>query len=462
MPPDDEIGDQTASTMLAGRESVCVPADGADVPSVVDAEVAAAEDSGSPSNTSKPASVNASPVVEPPKPRKYRFSIAEPESFESDFGNATSSRNSRVSTRLSSRTSEVQQLLLPPSILAARVSATLRGEEANLLDNSNGRMRGSVFMLEPTASTASGTRTGSEVPPTPTFDDGDLELLKGRNSGSRSVSKSSSSSSLGEDASFSEPIGLAPFAPFNADSVAHFPSVVAEIAHEASLLSVVCSSRYEALRKKRVEKPEAFQTGSFGARLLGQFSDALQTGAYVLGKTKYMLHTQVLDLRGERKPVKPMLNREFDPQSQVDEALRSVHGASSKIACLAEDIATTVIPTKRKSNLQQTSIGRSSGSSMFGIRFKEFYEQGFETRRKLEEPVSSVEFLQCMEQFYALKGHFESVISKSNTLMRILDTQLDSQTTSIGATIKVAVAASKLKGLLNKSKQGVDERAMAS
>ena len=124
---------------------------------------------------------------------------------------------------------------------------------------------------------------------------------------------------------------------------------------QKGLLSVVISSRHDALRKKRVDKPEAFQPGGFGARILGQFSDSIQVGAYVLLKTKYMLCGQVMDVR-ERKPHKPMKNKEFDQTDQVDEAMRSIHSAASKIAMTAEELSTMVNPKKQKKIMRSRAI----------------------------------------------------------------------------------------------------------
>eukprot|EP00392_Amoebophrya_sp_AT5.2_P018065 g18527.t1 len=168
-----------------------------------------------------------------------------------------------------------------------------------------------------------------------------------------------------------------------------------------------------------------------------------------------------------------MLTREHEPDFRVDEAMRAIHGSSSKIAIAAEEISNLVTP-KRRSALSVGDRGYKHAS--FATKFKEFVKNDFEKKRRSRtsigasgvggsliggalgaaaaetETVGKDEFLACMEQFFALKNHFDSIVHKSNTLQRILDTKLE-QNTSLGGAIKVAVAASKLKKLIKPKPQ---------
>ncbi|CAD7965074.1 unnamed protein product [Amoebophrya sp. A120] len=466
---------------------------------------------------SPPPEASVAPVAGPP--RRYRFSINDPDSF--DTGDAKTSASSRVSG-----------VGVPPRL-------------SNIMGLA-GRMRGSVFMLEPNSAAT-------------VFDDGELELLTSLKSGGlRSASKSSSHSTLetstdhgaelsGTSSSSSSPgtsVEPSPACSSSAvQNLVHTPTATSstsgpqtswtgtpedverfchfsqELAHECSLLSVVISSRHDALRTKRQQKPELFASkNSFNTRILTQFADALLVGAYVLGKTKYVLSTLVLESRTERKPVKPMMIKEYEedpmttPEMLVDEAMRAIHGSASKIAVIAEDISSIVAPPKKRGSssaqanaeMSSTSSLSSTANKTFQQKLSDFVANNFEKKRKsrttsFNEIASSAsgrnssasvgrssfgevgnglgfgaaaarissgssslgvpgvdsstgvvgkeEFLVCVDQYFALKPHFESIIEKSNTLQRILDTKLEG-TTSLGGAIKVAVAASRLKKLI--------------
>eukprot|EP00391_Amoebophrya_sp_Ameob2_P005970 CAMPEP_0178994800 /NCGR_PEP_ID=MMETSP0795-20121207/7472_1 /TAXON_ID=88552 /ORGANISM="Amoebophrya sp., Strain Ameob2" /LENGTH=427 /DNA_ID=CAMNT_0020687035 /DNA_START=48 /DNA_END=1332 /DNA_ORIENTATION=- len=420
-------------------------------------------------------------TVEPAKPRKYRFSISDPDSFETDGGASTfGAAAGRVSGRNSSSSS--------------RISTS---NAAFLLENAaqskvGGRMRGSVFMLEP----ASGPLEKQQQ----VFDDGDLEFLKSTRAGSK-ASTSADSETTASDSTSSSPtttstptvlaLSSSSSSPTTSSSqsisftseedVDTFVAYVADLAHESSLLSMVVSGRHDAIRKKKAEKPELFaQPGGYSVRMLGQFADALQVGAYVLLKTKWVLMKTVVVGehsggcgRVREETSETDATREHEPDFRVDEAMRAIHGSSSKIAIAAEEISNLVTP-KRRSALSVGDRGYKHAS--FATKFKEFVKNDFEKKRRSRtsigasgvggsliggalgaaaaetETVGKDEFLACMEQFFALKNHFDSIVHKSNTLQRILDTKLE-QNTSLGGAIKVAVAASKLKKLIKPKPQ---------
>ena len=55
-------------------------------------------------------------------------------------------------------------------------------------------------------------------------------------------------------------------------------------------------------------------------------------------------------------------------------------------------------------------------------------------------PVTKQDFITCMEQFFALRAHFEAVMIKSSTLQRVMDTGL--KPVSFTGAIKTVIAVS--------------------
>ncbi len=136
-----------------------------------------------------------------------------------------------------------------------------------------------------------------------------------------------------------------------------FPAFVTALAADVQQLSVVVSSRHDNLKEKQKKKPDdsCFARGSFSVKMLAQFSEALQTAGYVVAKMQFMLNVYVMNADavklGLKKPVKPMLIRDFDEASHADEALRAMHTCTSKLSVTIDDIVNLVAPKKKRGSI---------------------------------------------------------------------------------------------------------------
>lgn len=274
----------------------------------------------------------------------------------------------------------------------------------------------------------------------------------------------------------------------DADAVENFPVFVTALAASVQELSVVVSSRHDNLKEKQKKKPDdsCFKAGSFSVKMLAQFSEALQTAGYVVLKMQYMLNVYVMNADtlkvGLKKPVKPMMIREFDNADHAEEALRAMHTSTSRLSVVMDDLVNLVAPKKKRGNIFRSSQDKKS----FINQFRELQKNDFvkvkrsssKTKAESErdgvpamsensssgnpfaasEPTKN-DFLTAMEQFCALKGHFAAIMLKCATLQRVMDST--SKPVSMGGAMKTLIAVSRFKKLGMKNKGAAKPAAAA-